>query len=383
MLSTTHSRRFRLVLVLMCTVVMTGCGGCRSGTNSDEQSRKTQIGVILPLTGSGAVWGQNAKKGIDLAVEEINRQGGVGGNDVEVIYEDSQTLPKFAVAALNKHIDVNQVEACIVDMVSSNVLAMAPVANREEVVLISPGASSPKITHAGSFVFRNWPSDALQGELNAQHAYEKMRARTASILFINNEYGVGLQSVFSAEFTRLGGTIEVVESFEQGASDFRSSLTKLKATPTDVLYILAYPKEWPLILVQAKELGINVPILGTETTEDPTIIENAGDAANGVIYSVPEKPSQTDERVAHFLEAFREKYGEEPGITADAAYDAVYLLVDAIRENGYDGPRIRDYLLTVKNYHGAAGATTFDENGDCIKPFIFKRIEGRKAVVIQ
>lgn len=381
------SKKTQVIGVMIVLLLLAGAilAWLKLGPVNAERSslgRKVTIGVILPLTGSGAVWGENAKEGIDLALEEINQADGIDGKPLEVKFEDSQTLPKFAVTALHKHINVNRVEACIVDMVSSNVLAMAPIANREQVVLLSPGASSPKITNAGSFIFRNWPSDALQGQLNARYAVTKMAAKNASIFYINNEYGSGLATVFEKEFTKHGGKVIAVESFEQGAKDFRSVLSKLKVQPVGVLYVLSYPKEWPLILVQAKELGLTFPILGTETAEDPTIIVNAKEAAEGLIYSVPSKPSNSDARVAHFLEAYKAKYGKDPGICADAAYDALYLLVDAIRNIGYDGPAIRDYLFKVKDYHGAAGLTTFDENGDCIKPFIFKKVENGVPVAL-
>jgi branched-chain amino acid transport system substrate-binding protein len=247
-------------------------------------------------------------------------------------------------------------------------------------VLLSPGASSPKITGVSPYVFRNWPSDALQGQLGARHAVAKMGAKRVAILYINNEYGAGLRGVFGDELTKLGGTAVAAEPFDQGASDFRGALTKLKGVPADLLYVLAYPKEWPLILVQAKELGLKFPILGTETTEDPAIVANAREAADGVVYSVPKRPDATNDRVRTFLSAYRAKYGAEPGITADAGYDAVYLLADAIRAVGNDGPAIRGHLLTVKDYQGAAGKTAFDANGDCLKEFEFRRIVNGKPV---
>jgi branched-chain amino acid transport system substrate-binding protein len=363
---------FSLILILLGNFFL----GCK------KEPKTIKIGAILPLTGSGAFWGENAKKGIDLAVEEINSKGGVKHKKLEVIYEDSQTLPKFAVSALRKLISAEKIQACIVDMVSSNVLAMAPVANENRVVIISPGASNPDITKAGPYVFRNWPSDALQGVIGAKFAYNELGWRKVAILYIKNAYGEGLKDVFTKHFQEMGGEIIIAETFEQGASDFRSQISKLKelGKKVDGIYLLAYPAEHPIILKQIREAGIPHNILATETFDDPAIVEKAKRAAEGVIFSVPAPPPEDEEAVKNFRENFMKKYGEEPGLTAPEAYDALKLLALCIEKVGYNGSRIQQELLKIKKYPGAAGETTFDENGDVIKPFIYKVVKNGKIV---
>jgi branched-chain amino acid transport system substrate-binding protein len=342
---------------------------------SKQGSEVVTIGAVLPLTGSGAIWGQNAKKGIDLALDEINSGGGVKGRKLEVIYEDSESLPKSAVSALRKLINAHHVHATITDIASSNVLAMAPIAESNKVVMLSPGASSPEITNAGEYTFRNWPSDALQGIYSAKIAYDKLKFRKVAIIYVNNAYGVGLKDVFTKEFNKLGGEVLITEAFKQEDTDYRMQLTKIKNIESDGIYIPGYPKEMALLLKQSKELGITKQILATEAFEDPKILEVAGDAAEGVIYSYP-KPADPKERiVGEFINNYKKHYAEEPGICSDTGYDAIRILAWAMEESGFTGPEIQKQLLKLKDFPGAAGLTTFDENGDAQKPFIFKTVK--------
>lgn len=359
---------FVLMMLLFATSILVF--GCH---RASEQEIK--IGCLFPLTGSGSLWGQNGKKGVELAVEEINGAGGILGKKVRVIYEDSQTEPKTAVSAFQKLVDIEGVKVSIVDMISSNVLAVAPIANEKKVVIISPGASSPEITTAGDYVFRNWPSDALQGEEAASIAHERLGWKQVAIFYINNEYGKGLRNVFLKKFTSLGGQIMIEEAFEQGASDFKTSISKFRRTKLDGVYLVGYPKEVPIIVKQARELKLDVNFLGTETFEDPGMLEQAGGAAEGVLYLLPKSPAPESGMARHFREAFKAKFGEDPGVPADVAYDALLILKWAIEKVGYDPEKVKNQLYLLKNWEGASGITTFDSNGDAIKPFDLKTIK--------
>ncbi len=346
-----------------------------------QEKKEIKIGVILPLTGEGALWGNNSQKGIDLAVEQVNQTSSVGFK-VSVEYEDSRTDAKAAVAALQKLITQYGIQCAIVDMVSSNVLAMAPIANAEKVVIISPGASSPAITDAGPYVFRNWPSDALQGVVNAQFAMSELKWKRAGIVYVLNAYGEGLKDAFQQEFEKRGGKIVVVEGVKQGASDARSQIAKVnevhQSSGLDGIYLAIYPTEHPVVLRQLSEMKLKLPLLATETFDDPAI--HRLKVAEGVIFSVPAPAGPSSKVASNFRKAFKEKYGKEPGLTADAAYDALNMLVMCIKEVGNSGPKIRKYLGGVKDYDGAAGLTTFDKNGDCIKPFALKTVKDGKVV---
>jgi branched-chain amino acid transport system substrate-binding protein len=357
------------VALLSAALVGPGCSG---GGKKD-----VTVGVILPLTGEGAVWGKNSQKGIELAVEQINADAAMGVK-VKTVVEDSRTDAKSAVAAFQKLITQYGIKCAVVDMISADVLAMAPIANENKVVIISPGASSPEITKAGPYVFRNWPSDALQGVVNAQYAAIEMKWKRAGIVYVMNAYGEGLKDAFTAEFQKRGGQVVDAEGIKQGASDARSQLAKIieanRSSKLDGVYLAIYPTEHPVVLRQMKQLNVGLPLLATESFEDPSITKMP--AAEGVVYSVPAPADSASTAAKGFRKAFKEKFGEDPGITADVAFDALKLLVGAIKAKGNDGAKIQAYMEGVQGYDGAGGVTSFDKNGDVIKPFLFKVVKG-------
>lgn len=344
-----------------------------------EEAKVIKIGAILPLTGDVAVWGNNTKEGIDLAVEKINHAGGINGSKIKIIYEDSQALPQHGVSAIRKLITVDKIPAVIDDSVSSVTLAMAPIAEENRVVILATGATAPAISDAGDYIFRIWNSDALEGEVMAKYVYDKLNLRKVAILYVNNDYGKGLDEVFRREFSKKGGEILISESFDQSATDFRSQLAKIKEEAPDAIYLVGYPREVPQCLKQIKELGIQVKVLSTVAFEDPHIVEIAKDAAEGVIYPFPVEPSKEDPALREFLSGYDKKYGKEPGITCDVGYDAVNMIVEAIRlSGGTKGDEIQRGLMMIKDYHGASGLMEFDEKGDVHKPMGMKIVKGGK-----
>ena len=348
-----------------------------------KDSNEIKIGAVLPLTGSAAVWGENAKMGMDLALQEVNETGGVKGRKLKVVYEDSQSDAAKATSALQKLITTDKVQVVIGDIASSSVLAMAPIAEKAKVVLLSPGASNPDISKAGEYIFRNWQSDALEGDEDAKYAYSQLGYRKVACLYVDNAYGTGLMNVFTKRFTELGGAILQCESFPQGSTDMRTQLSKIKQGKPDAIYMPGYPPEMAISLKQARELKMSLPFLSTQAFDDPKILELAGEAANGVVFSVPKPPDSSEKVVGDFIKKYKATYNKDPGVTSDTGYDAVKIISWAIQNGGETGPQIKDQLLKLKDFPGAAGSTTFDENGDVVRSFIFKKIVGLQISVIQ
>ena len=173
---------------------------CRRSNNQPSPAQTITIGSILPLTGDASKYGQSAQQAIDLASQEINAKGGIKGTHVTIVYEDSQGNPKGTVSALQKLITTNKVPAIIGDLLSSDTLAMSPVAERDKVVLLSPTSSAPEITKAGDYIFRNCASDTFEGSIMAGYAYDKLHTKRVAIIYINNAYGVGIRDVFKSVF---------------------------------------------------------------------------------------------------------------------------------------------------------------------------------------
>ena len=345
----------------------------------NKKQEIVKIGAILPLSGDVAVYGNNTKKGIDLAVEEINKAGGINGSKVEIIYEDSKADPKTGVTAMYKLME-NKVQAIIDNSVSSVALAIAPIGDKNKVVVLSTGSTNPNLSGISPYFFRIWNSDDLEGKLSARFAIDSLNLSKAAIMYVNNDYGNGLCKVFSNEFKNKGGQVLNQESYEQGSNDFKTQLAKIKANNVDVLYIAGYSKENATIIKQARELKINCQFIGTVTMEDKTIIDIAGKAADGVIYPYPKDPDINNPTVSNFRKNFKAYYNEDIAITCDVGYDAVYLIAKAISLGNSSGEGIKNGLNAIKVYEGASGVIEFDKNGDVNKPMQFKKISENNFV---
>lgn len=345
-----------------------------------ESLEPIRLGVLVPLSGSLRVWGVNSERGIRLAVDQIHSAGGLDGRTIELLVEDSECTPETAMAVLQRWIDAGDVSAVLGAICSSNVLAMAPVAESGEVVVLSTGASNPAISEAGDFIFRNWPSDRVQGHLTADYAIAQGMGK-AAILYVDNAYGQGLDQVFTERFEEHGGRVVLSpsESYDEGDTDFRSQLERILASDADVLYLPAYTEEYPAILAQARELGLEIPILAAETFDDPDTIQRSGDAAEGIVFPSPGAIDRSTPQGRAFVQAFEAAYGEAPGITSDTGYDALNLLAQALSDGARSGPEIRDFLNGVDGYDGVAGTVTFDTQGDAEKEIRFFTVSGGVA----
>jgi len=349
-------------------------------TQTKKEPREIKIGAILILTGPDAKAGQSARQGIEMAAEEINNDGGIKGKKVKVVYEDDQGEPQKAVSAILKLINIEKVPAIIGPMWSSSVLAVAPIAEKNHVVILSPAASAPKITYAGDFIFRNTYSDLFEGAKDAEYAYKELGYRKAGIIHVNVDAGIEIANVFSETFQKLGGTVVLRESYEPKTTDFRSLLTKYKDKDIDFIYLMGY-SEMGQLVKQAREIGLKIPFVSTIMFEISDVIKVAGNAAEGTIYSFPAYDSEEkSDVVSSFTEKFKQRYGTLPDPEAAFSYDATKILCLAISKGGTGPTKIKDELYRIKNYQGVTGETSFDENGDVIKPIGFKKVENGKYV---
>lgn len=347
-----------LLLVLSVTLVL---------LNGNSDSSKVTIGAIMPLTGDVASYGIAIKQGVELAVQKINHEGGVNNLPIAVLYEDSRADPKEGVAVARKLISVNRVEVIIGAVASSVTLAVAPVAEQARVVLISAASSSPKITLAGDYVFRNYPSDELEGRLVAKFALEQ-KLLTAGVLTINNDYGMGLNKVFTEEYRAAGGEISVNEMYSEGTKDFRTLLAKVKQKNPQCIFVVGYGRELGTLIKQAKELGVSSQFLSTVNFYDAQSLESGGTGVEGVIFSSPVFDSKAVEpAVLEFVAAFRKRFGKEPDVWSAQGYDALLLVVEAMRTKGITSDSVKEGLYAIKDFPGVSGKTTFDNNGDVIK----------------
>ncbi len=356
-------------------LLFAGCGKNKTGDDN------IKFGFIGPLTGPAASYGDAQKKGIRLATDEINKAGGIDGRNIKVIFEDSQMDPNKAVSAMKKLIDINKVVAVIGATTTAGTLAIADIANKNKIVLLSPSASGKKITEAGDYVFRASPSDSFQAIIIAKFVYNK-GFRKGAIVYTNDDWGSGLSKAFDKSFTDLGGKILIADACSPGTQDFRSELVKIKELKPDFIYIPLYPEESPTFLRQAKELEVAGQIIGADNFSEKAILKTAGTTANGVIFAMPAESHGA--RYTNYLTKYKAKFNEDGNYTSAAAYDCVYLLVEAIKKGGLDGEKIKNALYTIKNYKGASGLIGFDSNGDVTtKVFSIIKIENGQYETIK
>jgi len=343
--------------------------------NHAHQAQETaNVGVILPLTGDGAVYGKNLKNGMDLALENA----GPADPKVKPIYEDSKLDPKLAVTAFQKLSSIDGCQIILGGFSSSDVLSMAPIAQKNKVVLISPTATSPAITHAGDYILRITPSDTFDGEIMAGFAFKKLNLRKVAVIFSNNDYGQGILKVFKEKFAALGGVITAERNFESGATDFKSQLAALKQSTPDGIFIIA-AAEIGTILKQKAELNMNdVKQFTTGLAENPMVIEIAGKAANNTYYSYPAYRVDSDDGIVKdFVVKFRAKYGTDPDVLAAYGFDLMNITLAALKK-GNDSDSIKAALYGMQNFVGVTGETSFDLNGDVTRPSGIKVIQNEK-----
>jgi branched-chain amino acid transport system substrate-binding protein len=332
------------------------------------------IGAVLPLTGDSAQWGIPARNAAQLALDQINSNGGISGHQLRIDIQDDVCQPRNGVSAFNKIMAADSPPAVLGAVCSSVTLAIAPLAETDKVVLISPASTTPKLTSAGDYIFRDIPSDSLRGRVFADYLYRTRHTKSVAILYINNEGGVGNRDSFKARFEQDGGQVPLEEAYAQDATDVRTQITEIKSSGVDAVMVVSYPQDTVTVLRQVKELQLNKPLyFQTEAVEDPNVLREAADAANGVIYILPASPAGAAPQT--FAAAYQAKFGHKPELFAAESYDAVNLLADAMKAaKGRDisSTEIGDYLRQVRNYAGASGTITFDRSGDVTKPYAIK-----------
>lgn len=357
-------------LLVVCTLLF----GCSKEGN-------ILIGSSLPLTGGDASYGQHARNGLEIAREEINRGGGIDGKQVEFLYEDDAGVPKNGISIMNKFTDNPKIKVVIGAVHSTVTLAMASVANKKKLLLVSPISSSAQLTkEGGAYFVRIAPSDAFQARILATWVYES-GYRKAGIIFVNNIWGASLAEEFEMNFSKNGGRVVAKESSKVGDTDFRTPLSKVHGQQPDAFVFLTQAKEGGIAIKQAKELGYKLPIFGGDTWSSVEFITSAGDAVEGVRIVMPAQ--YTGKAFRDFAKTYTEKYGEEPDVNAAYSYDTLKIIALAIKNVGYESDKIREFLLKMPSYSGASGITKFDKHGDSIaKDFQRIMFRGGKKVPV-
>lgn len=335
-----------------------------------------KIGAILALTGDAARWGEFERLGIELALEEINNQGGINGQRLELVVEDFSLQNTQAISAFNKLTQIDGVSYITGPTWTDAFLVLAPLSAENKIIMISPSASI--LPENSPYAFSTWPPDALASRLLAEHIHQA-DVYNLAILAIQNEWAKNWTTLVGQRFLELNGKIVFQEEISEKARDVKTQLLKIQSTNPDAVLLIANVPEISQYLKESEELGIKLPVYTPETSEDQELLDLVGQLADGIIYLLPKEA-----RNEKFINAFLVKYGKEPAISADEAYDAMMLLAKGISDCGTNNPDcIRQNIVATQNYTGASGIFYFNEAGEIIKDFVIKTIRGGQFVPLE
>ncbi|MDO8642615.1 MAG: ABC transporter substrate-binding protein [Candidatus Woesearchaeota archaeon] len=349
-------------LMIVSVALLLLLTGCTVQKRSEVTTQNYKLGFMGPQTGDAASIGVPNRETAELALEEFNANS---DKKIDIVFEDDRCEGKTATTVAQKLIDQDKVSAIIGTLCSSALLATAPIAEPAQVVMLSYGATSPKIKDAGDYVFRVVPSDAGQGK-KAAALVKGSGAKKVGVLFRNDDWGVGISGVFVNEAKKLGLDV-TVESLEPGSNDVRTQLTKIKEFNPDAIYMPLFPAEAPIVLKQIKELGITATLVGADASKDDTVLTNAGDAAEGFTVTLPAVPESAE--LTALNEKFKAKYNKDSSAYNPETWDATMILLNACAKTDCTGSAIKDYLNQMGEYNGVSGTFEFDEFGEVEKSY--------------
>jgi branched-chain amino acid transport system substrate-binding protein len=356
----------RLALLVVCALLGASC----------KKSDTIVIGAYLSMTGSTATFGTTTERGANMAIDELNAQGGVLGKKLELVTLDDQGKADEAGNAVTRLIDLNGAVAIIGEVQSSLSLVGGRIAQRRQVPMVSPSSTNPKVTEVGDYVFRVCFLDPFQGFVMAKFAHDKLKIGKVAILKdVRSDYSIGLSESFKKAFGELGGQIVAEESYSAGDTEFSAQLTKIKGTAPDGIYIPGYYTEAGTIARQARRLGVTVPLMGGDGWESPELHNIGGADVVGSYFSNHFAHDNPTPFAKKFIDAYQAKFKEPAGALSALGYDSVMVIVDAIKRAGSADPKaIRDALAKTSGFDAVTGKLTLDAGRNPVKPAVVVRV---------
>ncbi|CDB34829.1 ABC transporter substrate-binding protein [Phascolarctobacterium sp. ET69] len=367
----------RVSKVLTALVLGTVLAGLAAGCGGGEKKADTiKVGANLEMTGGSASYGISSKNAIELAFKEINEKGGINGKQLELVVADNKSEAAEATNAMQKLVSQDNVVAVIGPNLSSSVIAASAINNSAKVLDIAPMATNPYVTvdqasgKTKDFNYRTCFIDPFQGTVMAKFATAELGVGNAAVLIDNSsDYAKGLAQFFKENFVKEGGAVTAEESYLQKDTDFKATLTKIKATNPDFLYVPGYYQEVGLIVKQARELGMNMPIAGGDGWDSAKMPEIAGAAAlNNTYFSSLYSPEDSSDINKNFVAAYEKAYGQKPDVFAALSYDSALLVAEAIKNAGSTEPaKISEAMAKINGFSGVSGSVTFDDKHNPVK----------------
>ena len=334
-----------------------------------------RIGFFAPITGPAAADGASAKNAVELGVKELNDAGGIGGKKIDLIVYDDRLNPQEAVAIANKLIEKDKVVGVVSGAYSGPTRVTAPIFQKAGMPMVAGYAVHPDVTwdpkekKPNDFCFRNGFLGEIEGAAAAEYAVKNMKAKSVALIFMDNDFGRAISSGFAEKAEKLGAKVLTKQMYKfPGEKDFRPFLTRIKESNPDLIFAAGYYGEAAAIVRQAKELGITSKIMGEEGFDSPKFIEIAGPAAEGVVIATNLDRDDPRPVVQNFLKNYHSAYKEDADMVGASSYDALMILVNAIKKSGTDAKAIQKALLETKDYNGLTGKISRFVQGEVVKP---------------
>jgi branched-chain amino acid transport system substrate-binding protein len=362
-------------LVLTASLATIACERRPGAGSSETSTGDILVGMYGSLTGDGASFGQSSVEGAQLAVEEINNAGGLlGGRKIRLLVEDDQSKPEEASNAVTKLITQDKVVAVLGEVASRRSLAAGPVCQKYQTPMISPASTNERVTQIGDYIFRVCFIDPFQGEVLAKFAFNDLKARRVAVLKdIQQDYSVGLTDSIQKNFTTLGGQVLAPVSYSSGDADFKAVLTQVRAQKPDAIFVTGYYPEAAIIVRQARELGMKMPILGGDGWVGDAL-KNGREALANCFISNHYSGDNPDPVVQNFVKTYNAKFKREPDSIAALGYDAAKVLAAAITSaSSTEGPKIREALAKA-DVPGVTGRLKMNAKRDVDKPAVIQEL---------
>lgn len=343
-------------IILGIIVIIIIIGGIWYGVSRKPAEEEViRIGIVGHFSGEYASYSIPMKNAVELAVEEINENGGINNKKIELIVEDDGAEADKAASAMNKLVNIDKVSYIISAQGSGATSVVAPIAQNNRRILMITLASAPGLSKTGEYIFRSVPSDVYQAVKMVDFINNVLKSEKVAGLYVNDAYGVGIKDTINEN-------IEIVanEMFEAGAADFRTNLLKIKEKNADTLVLVARKNEFPIILKQIEELNMNMRIVASETFNDEEVLKDSGSSAEGVVTFMANPQDYIS-----FNERYEEKFNEKPSAYSMYAYDGAMALLEVIKNVGDNIEAVKNELFKI-NFNGASGRVSFDKEGDRI-----------------
>jgi len=360
---------------------------CLAGTTAfAAEPQPIKIGAVLGLTGYLSTYGASQRAGLELARDTINAQGGGLGRPIEIIFEDTQGVPDIALEAVRKLIEEDGVLAIIGPTISAEMFAAGALASQLGTVMLGISTTAEGIRDIGPYIFRNSlpEADVLPHTVRVSH--EKLGYQTAALLYSENDYFTwSAANTFRTELERAGVRVVATEPFLVGDTDFREKLRRVAAADPDVLVVSAFFEEATLLLTQARELGLNQPVIGGNGFNTPRLAATVGEAAEGAIVGSPWYAGRNHPNTRRFVEEYEARFGIVPDQFAAQSHDALQLFAEAIRraQTADDRDAFQQALASIRDFEGVAGKFSFNEVGEPVAEVHVLRIENGQYVPLE